>query len=108
MSPLALFFSTLTMESLISPRYRSENKLSELSSLGHFLKGSSATLGFFKIKESCQEIQQYGNGLNVDGTPQPDKDLCLAKIREALVTAKEDTMELKKGLSIFFSDLDAE
>jgi osomolarity two-component system phosphorelay intermediate protein YPD1 len=39
----------------------SANKdLKELSSLGHFLKGSSAALGVAKVSSSCQKIEHYG------------------------------------------------
>jgi len=34
--------------------------LKTLSELGHFLKGSSATLGLTKVKDSCEKIQHYG------------------------------------------------
>ncbi|KAK3387214.1 signal transduction histidine kinase [Podospora didyma] len=76
--------------------------LDELSSLGHFLKGSSATLGFNKIRDSCQVIQQYGHQLNIDGTTEPDGDICLKKIIEALKTVKVDTKTLEKSMKKFF------
>jgi len=76
--------------------------LSELSKLGHFLKGSSATLGFTKIKDNCQIIQQYGSNLNVDGSAEPDEEICLKKIKDALTTVKVDKDELEKTMSKFF------
>lgn len=76
--------------------------MDELSSLGHFLKGSSATLGFNKIKDSCQVIQQYGHKLTVDGTAEPDEKVCLKKIADALTTVKTDTAELEKLMKKFF------
>jgi osomolarity two-component system phosphorelay intermediate protein YPD1 len=79
-----------------------EKNLDELSSQGHFLKGSSATLGFNKIRDSCQVIQQYGHRLNLDGTPEPDETVCLKKITEALKTAKVDTQELEQRMKQFF------
>jgi osomolarity two-component system phosphorelay intermediate protein YPD1 len=81
---------------------RGDNDLSTLSSLGHFLKGSAATLGFNKIRDSCQVIQQYGHKLNVDGTSEPDEKVCLKKISEALKTAEVDTTELEKIMNGFF------
>jgi osomolarity two-component system phosphorelay intermediate protein YPD1 len=83
--------------------HRGEAKLGELSSLGHFLKGSSATLGFTKIKDSCQEIQQYGHKMKLDGTPENDGSVCLAKIAEAIKTAKADMVELEKVMEKFFN-----
>lgn len=82
---------------------RDASKLDELSSLGHFLKGSSATLGFNKIRDSCQVIQQYGHKLTVDGAPEPDDKVCLKKIGDALKTVKVDTEELEKKMKKFFS-----
>ncbi|KAL1884311.1 hypothetical protein VTK73DRAFT_5 [Phialemonium thermophilum] len=80
-----------------------EKNLEELSSLGHFLKGSSATLGFTKIRDSCQIIQQYGHKQNVDGSPEPDEKACLAKITEALKAVKKDLGELESLLKRFFN-----
>lgn len=65
-------------------------RLETLSSLGHFLKGSSATLGFNKIRDSCQIIQQYGHKLTVDGAAEPNEQVCLEKIQAALKTARND------------------
>ena len=35
--------------------------LPKLSSLGHFLKGSSAALGVWKVQHTCEAIQHVGN-----------------------------------------------
>ncbi|KAK3371693.1 signal transduction histidine kinase [Lasiosphaeria ovina] len=80
----------------------SEKDLNTLSSLGHFLKGSSATLGFNKIRDSCQVIQQYGHQLTVDGSTEPDENVCLQKITDALKAVKVDTKELDKAMKKFF------
>jgi osomolarity two-component system, phosphorelay intermediate protein YPD1 len=86
---------------------RAGQELDELSSLGHFLKGSSATLGFTKIKDSCQLIQQYGHKMKIDGTPEPDEAVCLARITEAIKTAKADMVELEKLMEKFFNGSDS-
>lgn len=67
-----------------------EKKLEELSSLGHFLKGSSATLGLVKIRDGCESIQRYGKMENTDGSPLPDADKCLKLIDETLKAVKKD------------------
>ncbi|KAL8366024.1 hypothetical protein RB595_004689 [Gaeumannomyces hyphopodioides] len=77
--------------------------LKELYALGHFLKGSSATLGFPKVRDSCQIIQQYGNGVTLDNTPEPNKDVCIAQITRALAQAKKDMEDLKQPLTAFFN-----
>jgi HPt (histidine-containing phosphotransfer) domain-containing protein len=76
--------------------------LGELSRLGHFLKGSSATLGFTRIKDSCQVIQQYGNNQTIDGAPELDDEVCFDKVKEALETVKEDKAVLEKKMHDFF------
>lgn len=81
-----------------------EKNLSELSALGHFLKGSSATLGFNKVRDSCQDIQQYGHKQNPDGSDQPDEELCLEKITGAIKAVKKDCEELERELKAFFGD----
>ncbi|PSR78813.1 hpt domain-containing protein [Coniella lustricola] len=80
-----------------------EKKLDELSNLGHFLKGSSATLGFNKIRDSCQIIQQYGHKQTVDGADEPDEKVCLSKIEDAIKNLKEDFTDLEKDLKAFFN-----
>lgn len=77
-------------------------ELSSLSSLGHFLKGSSATLGFNRIRDSCQIIQQYGHKQTIDGASEPNEDVCLKKITEALKKAKQDTVDLENQMQTFF------
>jgi len=68
---------------------REERNLPELSSLGHFLKGSSATLGFTKVKDECEKIQHYGHKKNETGEiDEPDEDKCLRLIGESLAEAK--------------------
>lgn len=94
-----------TNENLLSTNRKAGN-LNELSSLGHFLKGSSATLGFTKIQENCQIIQQYGHRLTTESTPEDDEEVCLNKISEALEKAKVDTEELQKRMMAFFGLLD--
>lgn len=80
--------------------------MDELSSLGHFLKGSSATLGFNKIRDSCQVIQQYGHKLDLAGMPETDEEVCLKKITEALKAVKVDYADLEKELKVFFNNCD--
>lgn len=45
---------------LNDPFHRTEKDLVKLSDLGHFLKGSSATLGITHVQSSCEKIQRYG------------------------------------------------
>lgn len=82
---------------------REEKDLATLSSLGHFLKGSSATLGLTKVKDSCEKIQHYGQKKDDEGTEdEPDEDKCLERIKDTLVTVKEEYAEVEKVLKKFY------
>ncbi|KAG8673519.1 Phosphorelay intermediate protein [Fusarium poae] len=79
-----------------------EEDLEELSSLGHFLKGSSATLGLIKIRDGCEAIQRYGKNENLDGSPQTDNEKCLKLIGEYFTTVKEDYETVEKLLRQYY------
>ncbi|KIV97592.1 hypothetical protein, variant [Exophiala mesophila] len=67
-----------------------ERNLPELSSLGHFLKGSSATLGFTKVKDECEKIQHYGHKKNETGeVDEPDEDKLIRLSRQSIDEAKK-------------------
>jgi len=78
--------------------------LAQLSSLGHFLKGSSATLGLTKVKDSCEKLQHYGQKKDAAGTTdEPDEEKCLERIKETLVAVKEEYAEVEKVLKRFYA-----
>ncbi|KAL4919945.1 signal transduction histidine kinase [Aspergillus aurantiobrunneus] len=82
-----------------------DKKLSELSSLGHFLKGSSATIGLNKVKDACEKIQHYGAGKDESGTTdEPDENASLEKIKKTIETAKEDYKEVEAFFREYFGD----
>lgn len=62
------------------------NNLSELSTLGHFLKGSSASLGLEKVQASCEKIQHYGDKV-------AEKDLEPEEIKTQLAQLREEYLE---------------
>jgi len=78
--------------------------LYKLHSLGHFLKGSSATLGLVKVRDSCEKIQNYGDFKDVKGdlvyAGQTQK--CLDLIRAVLPVLKEDYVDAEKRLRKFY------
>jgi len=76
--------------------------LEKLSSLGHFLKGSSATLGLVKIRDGCEAIQRYGKNENLDGSPQTDNEKCLKLIGEYFTTVKEDYETVEELLRQYY------
>ena len=84
---------------------REEKKLSDLSSLGHFLKGSSATLGLSKVKEACEKIQHYGAGKDETGTVnEPNQSTSLKNIEKTLDQVKEDYKEVEEFLREFYGE----
>ncbi|KAI9681345.1 MAG: hypothetical protein M1817_002628 [Caeruleum heppii] len=81
--------------------------LDQLSSLGHFLKGSSATLGLTKVKDSCEKIQWYGMHKDDSGmNDEPSDDVCLERIKKTLAQVKVEYKEVEKMLREYYNDGD--
>ncbi|KAK9477516.1 signal transduction histidine kinase [Lipomyces japonicus] len=86
------------MESAISSK-----DLSQLSSLGHFLKGSSAALGLKKVKDSCEKIQHLGAGKDETGIKDvQDDELLLSQIKIILDVVRKDYAESEIFLQSFY------
>lgn len=84
---------------------REKRDLAQLSSQGHFLKGSSATLGLTKIKDSCEKIQHYGARKDESGNPSNLSDEeCLRRIRAILKDVKEEYKDAERVLKRFYHD----
>lgn len=89
---------------LASPTSESKD-LSQLSALGHFLKGSSATLGLTKVKDSCEKIQHFGANKDETGThDEPDDEKCLKNCSTTIAQAKEEFREVERALRRFYHD----
>ncbi|OJJ40704.1 hypothetical protein ASPWEDRAFT_99233, partial [Aspergillus wentii DTO 134E9] len=83
---------------------KTEN-LPDLSSLGHFLKGSSATLGLIKVKDACEKIQHCGAGKDETGTAdEPNKKTSLDHIKKILEQARKDYDEVEKFLRRYYDE----
>jgi len=79
--------------------------LAQLSALGHFLKGSSATLGLTKVKDSCEKIQHFGAHKDETGTrEEPDDDVCLKRLEKTIKQAKAEFTEVERTLKKFYHD----
>ncbi|KAJ2160794.1 Phosphorelay intermediate protein [Coemansia sp. RSA 552] len=76
--------------------------LSKLSSLGHFLKGSSATIGVKKVQECCKRIQFLGKLHNITGQGSVDEEEALALITKELKAGKEEYSKAKEFLGYFY------
>ncbi|MCJ1480494.1 hypothetical protein MMC06_000649 [Schaereria dolodes] len=82
--------------------------LAQLSSLGHFLKGSSATLGLNKVKDHCEKIQHYGARKDETGTiDEHDDSKSLHRVEQALALLKADYGDVEKKLRLFYHDSQA-
>ncbi|KAF1851977.1 histidine-phosphotransfer domain, HPT domain-containing protein [Cucurbitaria berberidis CBS 394.84] len=80
--------------------------LKELSELGHFLKGSSATLGLTKVKDSCEKIQHYGSQKDETGVKDiTEKESC-DKLKTTIAQAKKEFLEVKDVLKEYYKDTD--
>ena len=78
--------------------------LKELSELGHFLKGSSATLGLTKVKDSCEKIQHYGQLKDDAGTKDITEDKAQENLAKIIKQAKTEFTDVKEILKEFYQD----
>ena len=84
---------------------RAERDLFQLSALGHFLKGSSATLGLTKLKDSCEKIQHFGAHKDETGTrEESDDEVSLKRLRTTIAQAKVEFQEAERKLRNFYHD----
>ncbi|GIZ40968.1 hypothetical protein CKM354_000428800 [Cercospora kikuchii] len=82
-----------------------DKDLEVLSSLGHFLKGSSATLGLNKVKDSCEKIQHFGARKDETGNKDVFDDKESLKNCEKYVTqAEKDFKDAERVLRKFFHE----
>jgi len=90
-------------------RLMKEKNLEQLSSRGHFLKGSSATLGLIKVKDYCEQIQHYGSKKDVTGIRDvDDPEVCLENIRTALKEMKKEYERARSHFKVLYPDDPAE
>lgn len=86
---------------------RDDANLDELSSLGHFLKGSSATLGMTKVKDYCEKIQHLGSRKEESGenstSPQEDS-YYLKKIKSIPDELDQEYRRVEKLLRRFYGE----
>lgn len=81
---------------------RKKRDLDGLSSLGHFLKGSSAALGLSRVQDSCEQIQHLGH--LQDGEVEIKEDEALAKIMKMIRRVRTQYSEAKSWLIDFFGE----
>jgi len=75
--------------------------LAELSSLGHFLKGSSAALGVSMVQSSCENIQHFGQLR--EGSAIITEAEAIVKIAKSIARAREEYADAKTWLDWFYT-----
>lgn len=83
---------------------REKDYLKTLSELGHFLKGSSATLGLTKVKDSCEKIQNFGSQKDETGLKDITEEESREKLASTIKQAKAEFAEVKDVLKEFYKD----
>ena len=79
--------------------------LDNLSKLGHFLKGSSASIGLVAVSKSCAKMQNLGNLLDADsGSKKIGRDQALKEIEELMSTLKDEQKKAKKWLEDYYKE----
>lgn len=81
---------------------RNVKNLSELSSLGHFLKGSSAALGITKVQNTCEEIQHYGKKEDVKASHELTEADALERIQVCVKRGKGEYKVARAWLEAWF------
>lgn len=81
---------------------RERRDLAALSSLGHFLKGSSAALGIIKVQESSAKMQQYGD-LRGEGIAKSlSEGEAVGRIRDLILVMQEQIVQARAWLERFY------
>ncbi|EGO23610.1 histidine kinase, phosphotransfer Hpt [Serpula lacrymans var. lacrymans S7.9] len=80
----------------------SRKDLEKLSSLGHFLKGSSAALGVTKVQASCEKIQHYGSLRDEEAGEPLAPEAALKKIDPLLESVKKEYAVAEKWLKEWY------
>lgn len=78
--------------------------LDNLSKLGHFLKGSSASIGLVAVSKSCAKMQNYGHLKDEAGTGSISAEEATEKIEQLLVTLKDEQKQAKKWLMDYYKE----
>lgn len=72
------------------------------------MKGSSATLGLTKVKDSCEKIQNFGSQKDESGTiEETDDEKSLNRVKLTLAEVKVEYADAEKRLKQFYNDSSA-
>ncbi|KAK7048158.1 signal transduction histidine kinase [Favolaschia claudopus] len=81
-----------------------DENLPELSSLGHFLKGSSAALGISKVQAGCEKMQYYGELRDGAAGKELTSTEALDKIKATLLAAKDQHAAAEQWFKKWFKE----
>jgi osomolarity two-component system, phosphorelay intermediate protein YPD1 len=85
--------------------YRSTTSFTILSDKGHFLKGSSASLGINRVKDACQKIEYLGKLKDGESHEKEiDEKTALKEIKVQLKVAKEEYATAEKVLRKYYKE----
>ncbi|KAJ6444931.1 hpt domain-containing protein [Purpureocillium lavendulum] len=75
-----------------------------LSSLAHYIKGSSATVGLFKIHDGCERIERFSKQRDggVGALQQQDPQQSSSQIRDVLAALQEHNKRAEGALRRHF------
>ncbi|KAL7009099.1 Phosphorelay intermediate protein [Cystobasidiomycetes sp. EMM_F5] len=82
----------------------SKQDLDKLSKLGHFLKGSSASIGLIAVSKSCAEMQNFGNCLDEAGSSRISSEKALENCTGLIVKLKKEQDAAKTWLEDFYKE----
>jgi osomolarity two-component system phosphorelay intermediate protein YPD1 len=78
--------------------------LDRLSKLGHFLKGSSSSVGLAAVSKLCSLMQNYGSEKDDSGLNQISKEVAYNKLEILLPQLKAEQGRAKKWLEAFYKE----
>jgi HPt (histidine-containing phosphotransfer) domain-containing protein len=81
-----------------------DKDLQSLSSLGHFLKGSSAALGLSRVQLTCENIQHVGHLRDETANKDLTLDEALVEMKKLLRRVKDEYKEAEAWLKDFYAD----
>jgi osomolarity two-component system phosphorelay intermediate protein YPD1 len=84
--------------------HSAEKDLDKLKELGHFLKGSSAALGIYRVKESCEDIQHYGALRDERAHRNLSPADAISRIRATLISVKREYADAQRWLRAWYAD----
>lgn len=86
----------------LTPTLSDKKDLLTLSSLGHFLKGSSAALGAARVQQLCENIQYYGELKDHRAGKTLEEAQALELIETALANVKEEYAAAEEWLKTWY------